>query len=189
MKELEEKRQQLVHEDEVKKWNGYVYHTPGEYDRLQLYAGEMQAMGECVLQPASGGGDKHVKQYYDVMDYTEFEFLSRIDSSPGSESHAKYSSKDIRRAAQIASATKKFKSDLEAIGKYPEDAPKQRLVMIQTLLIRLIDVLDPNLPNSPPPLVRRDFRLYAFKPITPVQEGYLRDLEDTVLKIKERCQN
>ena len=124
MKELEEKRQQLVHEDEVKKWNGYVYHTPGEYDRLQLYAGEMQAMGECVLQPASGGGDKHVKQYYDVMDYTEFEFLCRIDSSPGSESHAKYSSKDIRRAAQIASATKKFKSDLEAIGKYPEDAPK-----------------------------------------------------------------
>jgi len=43
------RRYMETHADEVKRWKSYAYVLPGEYDRLQLYAGEIRSMGEVML--------------------------------------------------------------------------------------------------------------------------------------------
>ena len=56
----------------------------------------------------------------------------------------------------------KFKADIQHIGSCPGDAPKQRLVMMQIMLCKLIDAVDPDEDDGAPPLVKRDFRLAPY---------------------------
>ena len=174
LKELEEKRRQLVqvHKDEVKKWNGYAYHTPGEHDRLQLYAGEMRSIGEVLL--IERVEDSVTETNLMPCGYNEFLELMTMDTRDDAQTAARVPYEELKRAKTMQRAFKKFKGDLEHIAKKPEDAPKQRLVVLQSLLCKLIDVIDPEgKPGDPPPLVKRDFRLKAYIPVTPAQEGYL----------------
>jgi hypothetical protein len=176
--EMEAKNLIQVHEDEVKKWKGYVYQLPGDYKRLQLYNGEIRSMGEVML----------IKRMEDGVDetnlmpcgYNEFLELMIADLETNKE-HMPYEKRS--RAAAMQRAYRKFEADLNHIAKTPVDAPKQRMVMMQILLCKLIDLLDPNDDDGEPALVKRDFRLKQSLPVTPSQEKFVSELDVTVNKI------
>ena len=176
--EMEAKNLIQVHEDEVKKWKGYVYQLPGDYKRLQLYNGEIRSMGEVML----------IKRMEDGVDetnlmpcgYNEFLELMIADLETNKE-HMPYEKRS--RAAAMQRAYRKFEADLNHIAKTPVDAPKQRMVMMQILLCKLIDLLDPNDDDGEPALVKRDFRLKQSLPVTPSQEKFVSDLDVRVNEI------
>ena len=173
--ELDDERKQLVqvHEEEVASWKkkGYVYQLPGEYDRLQLYAGEIRSMGEVMLIDRIEDGVTETNLM--PCGYNEFLELMTLDLTMKGEDKSRVPYKEWTRAATMQRAYKKFKGDMELIALKPEDAPKQRIVMMQILLCKLIDLIDPPDGDGDPSLVKRDFRMVPFSPVTPQQEDYL----------------
>lgn len=140
-----ERREKRIHDDEVTNWKGYYYQLPGEYDRLQAHAGEIRSMGELVLiQRGEDGVDETNLM---LCGYNEFFELMTADLTK----ELRYEIR--RRAASMQCAYKKFKGDLEHIASTPEDAPKQRIVVMQISLIDVIDPVDEDVDN---PLVKRD---------------------------------
>ena len=122
---------------------------PGEDAfRLQLYAQEMRAMGEVMLDsshahPTDESGS--TAKSFRVIGYAQF--LDLMDADVDSPHNTSRRHALLRFQAAFA----KLKGDLLAISRHPEQRPKRRLNMLRVLLMRLIDELDP--PSRGPTLL------------------------------------
>ena len=120
---------------------------PGEDAfRLQLYAQEMRAIGEVMLESSHATDENgSTAKSFRVIGYAQF--LDLMDADVNSPLNASRRHALLRFQAAFA----KLKGDLLAISRHPEQRPKRRLNMLRVLLMRLIDELDP--PSRGPTLL------------------------------------
>jgi hypothetical protein len=104
--------------------------------RLQLYAQEMRAMGEVMLESVHHKEDDHAKSFH-AIGYAKFLDLIDADAENPHNAHRKH------QLLRFQAAFAKLKGDVQAISAHPERRPKRRLNMLRVLLMRLIDELDP----------------------------------------------
>jgi hypothetical protein len=147
-----------------------------EYDPeatiLQLYAGELRAIGEVMLkadtfQDASSYG---AAQSLSVMGYAEF--VRRMTKTPVSKDKDElHEAWQYSEEKHMQETLRPLMEDIQKLTQLDNDAtPKRRIAILQVLLCKLIDMLDNAVPwdcgpkydlsNDEEPLyIPRDFRV------------------------------
>ncbi|GIL46402.1 hypothetical protein Vafri_3400 [Volvox africanus] len=141
--------------------------TETNWQMLQLYAGELRAIGEVMITERSSD-DNHQGSNLSVIGYAEF--VRRLTAEPPSaaEELPAWNASKEKLQQDILSPLLSYIDRLMTLDN--ESAPKYRMAILQVLLCKLIDVLDDAVPyeigpefnlkdGEEPRYISRDFRL------------------------------
>jgi len=132
-----------------------AYDLPQHANIMQLYAGELRAIGEVMLQEDSdagsslqalasggGGGAPVVNQNLNVIGYAEFvRRMSKAGVPKGAGARLKNRWETQERFMQRSLAP--LLAHVDALAALPKgEAPTKRLTLLQVLLCRLVELLD-----------------------------------------------
>lgn len=139
---------------------------------LQLYAGELRAIGEVMIQERTYDDDTHVGPNLTVLGFAEF--VRRQSAKPpggGREGCVEAEEWGRSKEKMQQDTLSSLMGDIDTLMTLDDkEAPKRRMTILQVLLCKLIEVLDDAVPweagpeydmeaGEEPRYIPRDFRL------------------------------